>query len=216
MTLDPCASSAEIATFCKETKMNETDVKHYQVAYLYYVLQYPRAVISNITGYAVSTLSAWKKKALEWLDKAKSIFENGIIVANEFISKICGNAKEIIWETEKVYTPCAYIVEYFNKAGEFMNLKIGMTGRPLEQRMKEHLYNQKTNNGLTKIVVKHVFKCEDEDDAGSMECALRKHYRHKNNNADYIPNDRFSIQRFNLEDILSDERVKQASAMYCY
>lgn len=216
MFLDPCASNAEIAKFCKETKMSETDVKHYQVAYLYHVLQYPRALISNITGYAVTTLSAWKKKALEWVDKAKGIFEKGIIVANEFVSKICGNCKEIIWETEKVYSPCAYIVEYFDKAGEFMNLKIGMTGRPLEQRMKEHLYNQKTNNGLAKIVVKHVFRCEDEDDAGAMECVLRKHYRHKNNNADYVPNDRFNTQRFSLEDILNDDSIKVESARLCY
>lgn len=215
MKLDPCASTIEISNFCRETKMNETEVKHYQVAYLYHVLCYPRATISAITGYAVNTLSTWRKKALEWVDAAKRIFEKGVTVANEFISKVCGEGKQIIWEVEKVYDPCAYIVEYFNKKGEFMNLKIGMTSRPLEQRMKEHLYNQKTNNGLAQIVVKYAFKCEDGDDATIMESILRKYYRKKNNEVDYIPNDRFSSQHYS-DEILNDERIKQASAMYCY
>lgn len=216
MKLDPCASTIEISNFCRETKMSETEVKHYQVAYLYHVLQYPRATISAITGYAVNTLSTWRKKALEWVDAAKRIFETGVTVANEFISKICGEDKKIIWETEKVYDPCAYIVEYFNSKGEFMNLKIGMTARPLEQRMKEHLYNQKTNTGLAQIVVKYAFKCEDGDDATIMESLLRKHYRKNNDGADYIPNDRFSTQRFSLEDVMGDERIKRESALLCY
>lgn len=215
MTLDPCASNEEIIEFAKKAKMNPTDVKHAQVAYLTQVLKYPRLLVSNITGYAESTISTWKKKCLEWLNKAVDIFEKGIEIIDQFITKVCGDGNAVVWEAEKTDKPCAYIVEYFDKAGNFMNLKIGMSTR-IEQRMKEHLYNKKTNNGLAKIVVKYIFKCEDEDDAGAMECVLRKHYRHKNNNADYVPNDRFSTQRFNLEDILSDENIKYESARLCY
>lgn len=77
-TLDPYANETMIAAFAERTNMNPTEIKHLQVAYLYHVVGEARRWIADITGYAVSTLSSMRTKALNWVDKAKELFERAL------------------------------------------------------------------------------------------------------------------------------------------
>ena len=76
--IDCKANVDEIKVFARENRMNFTELRHSQVAYLYHVKGYPRRVVSEITGYAVSTLSGMWKKVLHLVDKARRIFEIGV------------------------------------------------------------------------------------------------------------------------------------------
>lgn len=210
-TLDPYANETMIAAFAERTNMNPTEIKHLQVAYLYHVVGEARRWIADITGYAVSTLSSMRTKALNWVDKAKELFEKGIEIVEQKV--VMPRTKRQIeyyedenYQCQRTNKPCAYIITMLGKANEYLNLKIGKAN-DAEKRFVQELKNQKTYPGLDKIVVNALFPCENEDDALTMENALRKFYKNLHNGIDYVRNDRFTQAVFSPEH-LKDRKIQ--------
>lgn len=192
-------------------KQTDTQVRHAQVIYLAKVLNKPADAIAHITGYCHGTVKAYIRKFEHLLDWAKKIFtkvkEEVVNIKNEVSYGLLELQERITWEVEPPTKPCAYLIEYFNKKGEFVWLKVGMTKRPLRVRVSEHLNDRGYKKaGCYRAVVKNYFECECGDDASTMENALRKYYRSQNNSADYLPLDRFTCQRYN-ETVMHDEKI---------
>lgn len=211
--IDCKANVDEIKTFARENRMNFTELRHSQVAYLYHVKGYPRRAISEITGYAVSTLSGMWKKVLHLVDKARRIFEIGVEKVQEayqFINRKFH--KEIEYECADTIKPCAYVVEHYDEYGNFLWLKTGKAKNALV-RFKQHFTDKAyKDESLGKIIVKALFPCENEDDALTMENALRKFYKNRNGGADFLPQDRFTRQHFAPEH-MADPKIQAQYAL---
>lgn len=210
-TLDPYANETMITAFAERTNMNPTEIKHLQVAYLYHVVGEARRWIADITGYAVSTLSSMRTKALGWVDKAKELFEKGIEIVEQKI--VMPRTKRQIeyyedenYQCQRTNKPCAYIITMLGKSNEYLNLKIGKANNA-EKRFAQELKNQRTYPGLDKIIVNALFPCENDDDALTMENALRKFYKNLHNGVDYVRNDRFTQAVFSPEH-LKDRKIQ--------
>jgi hypothetical protein len=183
-------------------KQNNIDVKHAQVIYLDKVMNKPIDEIAEITDYAESTIKRYIKKFAHLLSWAKEIFtktkQKLMGISYEFLGRI-------EWEVEKTYKPCAYIIEYFDEKDNFLWLKVGKTSQPLQNRVYQHL--NKDYKGIAyKAVIKNYFECNNDDDALTMENMLRKYYKQQNNEKDFLPLDRFTEQRYNLQ-VMQDKKV---------
>lgn len=211
--IDCKANVDEIKIFARENRMNFTELRHSQVAYLYHVKGYPRKAISEITGYAVSTLSGMWKKVLHLVDKARRIFEIGVEKVQEacqFINRKFH--KEIEYECADTIKPCAYVVEHYDEYGNFLWLKTGKAKNAFV-RFKQHFTDKAyKDESLGKIIVKALFPCENEDDALTMENALRKFYKNRNGGADFLPQDRFTRQHFAPEH-MADPKIQAQYAL---
>ena len=211
--IDCEANVDEIKIFARENRMNFTELRHSQVAYLYHVKGYPRRVVSEITGYAVSTLSGMWKKVLHLVDKARRIFEIGVEKVQEacqFIERKFH--KEIEFECADTVKPCAYVVEHYDEYGNFLWLKTGKAKNAFV-RFKQHFTDKAyKDESLGKIIVKALFPCENEDDALTMENALRKCYKNRNKGADFLPQDRFTRQHFAPEH-MADPKIQAQYAL---
>lgn len=211
--IDCKANVDEIKIFARENRMNFTELRHSQVAYLYHVKGYPRKAISEITGYAVSTLSGMWKKVLHLVDKARRIFEIGVEKVQEacqFIERKFH--KEIEYECADTVKPCAYVVEHYDEYGNFLWLKTGKAKNAFV-RFKQHFTDKAyKDENLGKIIVKALFPCENEDDALTMENALRKFYKNRNGGADFLPQDRFTRQHFASEH-MADPKIQAQYAL---
>lgn len=211
--IDCKANVDEIKIFARENRMNFTELRHSQVAYLYHVKGYARKAISEITGYAVSTLSGMWKKVLHLVDKARRIFEIGVEKVQEacqFIERKFH--KEIEYECADTVKPCAYVVEHYDEYGNFLWLKTGKAKNAFV-RFKQHFTDKAyKDESLGKIIVKALFPCENEDDALTMENALRKFYKNRNNGADFLPQDRFTRQHFAPEH-MADPKIQAQYAL---
>lgn len=210
-TLDPYANETMIAAFAERTHMNPTEIKHLQVAYLYHVVGEARRWIADITGYAVSTLSTMRTKALGWVDKAKELFEKGIEIVEQ---------KVVMPRTDRDFSyyddgnyqcchtskPCAYVISMLNEAGEQLWLKVGKAENA-EKRFRNELKDQKTYPGLKHIVINALFPCENDDDALTMENTLRKFYKKLHGGVDYVRNDRFTQAVFSPEQ-MEDKNIQ--------
>lgn len=211
--IDCKANVDEIKIFARENRMNFTELRHSQVAYLYHVKGYPRKAISEITGYAVSTLSGMWKKVLHLVDKARRIFEIGVEKVQEACQYIERKFhKEIEYECADTVKPCAYVVEHYDEYGNFLWLKTGKAKNAFV-RFKQHFTDKAyKDESLGKIIVKALFPCENEDDALTMENALRKFYKNQNNGADFMPQDRFTRQHFKAEH-MADPKIQAQYAL---
>lgn len=92
--------------------------------------------------------------------------------------------------------PTAYVVDFVDERGNVVFMKVGKTTR-FDLRMKEHL-TRYTN--IAKIIVRKVYTFATNEECEIMESLMRKYYKAKNNKADFVRNDRFSEQRFCVED----------------
>ena len=211
--IDCKANVDEIKIFARENRMNFTELRHSQVAYLYHVKGYARKAISEITGYAVSTLSGMWKKVLHLVDKARRIFEIGVEKVQEASQFIESKFhKEIEYECADTVKPCAYVVEHYDEYGNFLWLKTGKAKNAFV-RFKQHFTDKAyKDESLGKIIVKALFPCENEDDALTMENALRKFYKNRNNGADFLPQDRFTRQHFAPEH-MADPKIQAQYAL---
>ena len=211
--IDCKANVDEIKIFARENRMNFTELRHSQVAYLYHVKGYPRRVVSEITGYAVSTLSGMWKKVLHLVDKARRIFEIGVEKVQEACQYIERKFhKEIEYECADTVKPCAYVVEHYDEYGNFLWLKTGKAKNAFV-RFKQHFTDKAyKDESLGKIIVKALFPCENEDDALTMENALRKFYKNRNNGADFLPQDRFTRQHFESSH-MADPKIQAQYAL---
>ena len=206
--IDCKANVDEIKVFARENRMNFTELRHSQVAYLYHVKGYSRKTIADITGYAVSTLSGMWKKVLHLVEKARRIFEIGVEKVQEACQYIERKFhKEIEYECEDTIKPCAYVVEHYDEYGNFLWLKTGKAKNAFV-RFKQHFTDKAyKDENLGKIIVKALFPCDNEDDALTMENALRKFYKNQNNGADFMPQDRFTRQHFKVEH-MADPKIQ--------
>lgn len=207
-TLDPYATPEMVSAFAKKTNMNETEIKHLQVAYLYHVANEARRWIADITGYAVSTLSSMRSKALAWVDKAKALFERGIeIVEQTFTTPRTGKSISYYddgkYQCQRTDKPCAYVISMLDEWGVQRWLKVGKAENA-EKRFRNELKDKKTYPGIKSIVVNALFPCENEDDALTMENTLRKYYKKLNGGLDYVRNDRFTQAVFSPEQMEDD------------
>ena len=211
--IDCKANVDEIKIFARENRMNFTELRHSQVAYLYHVKGYPRRVVSEITGYAVSTLSGMWKKVLHLVDKARRIFEIGVEKVQEACQYIERKFhKEIEYECADTVKTCAYVVEHYDEYGNFLWLKTGKAKNAFV-RFKQHFTDKAyKDENLGKIIVKALFPCENEDDALTMENALRKFYKNQNNGADFMPQDRFTRQHF-IPEHMADPKIQAQYAL---
>lgn len=167
---------------------NDTTVRNAQIVYLHEVIKMTYADISKIVKLAVNTCSNYYHKFKIALGAmARKIFKIG---ATKRI--------DIITECELKKGDCAYIVEFFNEKDEFTYTKIGYSN-DVFRRMKEHI--DRTKYGTTKVVVKAIFYFTDEEQALTMENAIRKYYKDKNGKADFVKRDRFSQQRLQTEEL---------------
>lgn len=73
-------------------------------------------------------------------------------------------------------------------------------------RMKAHSRNGRYGD-YNKVVVYKCFTFEDKEQALTMENALRKFFKERNNCADYVKQDRFTAQRVD-DTMLADLQVK--------
>ena len=174
-------------------KYEDTDTKHLQVIYLAEVIHLTPKEISNYVDYAVSTIKTYIRKFADRLKEAKKLFK-------KVINHIKGSDYEIFLNGyERIVKPCAYIVKVYDDIGEYRWLKVGKA-KNLEQRMKGIASHGYKDTKVSKIIVQHVFECETEDDALTMENILRKFYKAKENSI-FVPNDRFENIEFDKNEI---------------
>ena len=163
----------------------DKETRNLQIIYLDNILKIAREKIAEITGLAISTIKKYCNKFLDLLDKAKRLFNNGLEKAR--LSKL---DEKIRWEVEPTEKPCGYCIEFYN-GKKLLWLKVGMTERPIRQRIKEHFayYSKKGFENLN-CVVKKLYEVNSHEMAEIIESALREVYK-KNHEDCFIKNDRF-------------------------
>ena len=164
-----------------------------QILYLRHELKLSLQRISEITHYAISTVSRVLKTYKERINEALELFFYD--VKKRFIPT---SADMVEWECEMVADgiPCAYVTEIYNN-DKRVCLKVGFSEH-MEDRMYAHATNKKY--GGNRVVVRKVYQFADVEQALTMENALRKYYKEKNNCADFIEKDRFTEQIPTIED----------------
>ena len=181
-------------------KYEDTNTKHLQVIYLSEVIHLTPKEISVYVDYAVSTIKNYIRKFADRLKEAKQLFK-------KVLNHIAGNDYDIFLNGyEKITKPCAYVIKIYDDCGFYKWLKVGKA-KNLEQRMKGIARHGYKDTNISQIEVMHVFECETEDDALTMENVLRKFYKAKANSI-FIPNDRFENIEFNKEEIENNSIIQ--------
>lgn len=195
-------------------KQNDIEVRNAQIVYLANECKMSAKEIAKYVDLAVSTIKSYIYKFANLLEKAKEFFgEQGKKVANRIKEKC--NVKDIV--TFDNCTPkvgdCAYIIEYFDSQHNFLFLKVGMTNN-IKRRINEHLRDySKKGIDTTYAVVKELHFAEDEEDALTLENLYRKHYKAIANNG-FIKRDRFSLVRYNKEELQKDIELQNKTRMF--
>ena len=184
---------------------DDTQTKRAQIIYLKYVRQETNEFISELTGYAVSTVRNYANKFFELLENAKELFKGSrktqmqkIKVDNHFI---ISEDKEIVVEcdTKNFYGDSEkfYLIRAFDKNGNRLFSKVGTTTRGILERMKEHLKSYK-ELGVVKIIIDRVWNCGNTPAEG-FESFFRAIYISKFAKH-FKKNDRFFDIDFNLNE----------------
>lgn len=194
-----------------DNSISDMKVKHAQVIYLRKVLKIASAKIAEITGYAISTIRNYITKFSSLLDWAKEIFNELKEIVEEKIEKVVEkkdlHCADIVADCEiNCPLPCAYIVEMFDAEGAQLWLKIGKA-KDILARTRQHFKSKTAGySAVATIIIRRCFYCNNEDDALTMENALRKHYKEKED-CGFIRNDRFSGCFYDKNDIDNDSRI---------
>ncbi len=159
-------------------------------------LNYPSKKIAELTRLTIATIKIYVKKFINLLEKAIRRFEQ---VVNEII--------ESISEKKAYFT---YIIDYYSNK-ELTNklaLKVGKTAREVDVRNEENEKTYAYTYNVDKVFgkVRKVYAFETEQDALIFEDTLRDFYA-RQENAIYIPNDRFINVEFNEEKLNADKKV---------
>lgn len=159
-------------------------------------LNYSSKKIAELTRLTIATIKIYVKKFINLLEKAIRRFEQ---VVNEII--------ESISEKKAYFT---YIIDYYSNK-ELTNklaLKVGKTAREVDVRNEEnektYAYTYKVDKVFGKV--RKVYAFETEQDALIFEDTLRDFYA-RQENAIYVPNDRFINVEFNEEKLNADKKV---------
>ena len=190
-TLDPFVSYRKV----------DPDTAHCQVVWLREVQKLTFNEIEQITGYAKSTVRIYAKQFVDLLDKAKTMFGSFAKKVVDFVFKkrvknnvFCNNTD--VFVDGKSY---AYVITLQGKDGSHC-LKVGKTTH-LQNRMK-----QIANQYKADVTVKVLYPCEGEEDALTMENALRKVYKSLYPSS-FVRQDRFYNVGFNLADFYNNKKV---------
>lgn len=191
----------------------DTETAHCQVVWLREVQQLTFSQIQQITGYAKSTVRIYAKQFVDLLNKAKTMFGSFAKKAVDFIFKnrvknnvFCSDTSvvknNVFCSDTSVFVdgkPYAYVITLQEKDGSHC-LKVGKSSH-LQNRMK-----QIANQYKADVNVKALYPCENEDDALTMENALRKVYKCLYPSS-FVRQDRFYNVSFNLSDFYEDKKV---------
>lgn len=181
----------EIKAFAEANDLDATEVRHAQVAYLYHIECIARSAISDITGYACSTLSSMRNKVYYLLDKAKAWFskteqaiKNAVVERTEDKIKQVGN-----W---------FYLMRFFN-SDKLVFSKIGTTERTVKERLNSHKrYYEKHALFIDDVIVDRIYDCGNIPPE-CFESKFRSYYIMKHPNT-WKKNDRFFGVEFDLEE----------------
>lgn len=197
-------------------KYNDVETRRMQVVFLRRVLKESYDVIVAVTGYAKSTAQSYQNKFSDLVEKAKAFFGNVVKEVKQVVKEVKAKAKR----TKKEYDHgFAYVIDFFYDNGKKAFLKIGKTClESVEKRANQYVthYNKKHDDApISAYKVRYFFKTNNEDDALTMENALRKHYKEQENSG-YLPQDRFLNGWFDLDELLNDEKVTAQYSLLGY
>lgn len=175
--------------------------KHLQIIYLREVDKWTPTQIAKIVDYTLATIRSYFYKFRNLLKEAKAFFKD--VAANTL---------------KKAEETSAYVIEFYYPNNKRAFLKIGMTTRKVEVRAKEYLkqWNSKHEQQLAYYSIRYVIPCgRSDDDAQTMENALRKHYK-QSDPAGYTPRDRFKNAIFSKTELLADAFIAQQYELLGY
>lgn len=168
---------------------DDASTRRLQVLYLYHKLGLPADKVAEIVGYAVTTVKQYLNKYAEKLQEALDLF----------FYKIRTRKGDVQWKCEEGVNdrPSAYVCEIYND-NERLFLKIGYSSKIVD-RMYAHSTNKRY--GGNRVVVSAVYYFDTEEQALSMENLLRKYYKEKGNEEDFVRKDRFTKQKPTKKDL---------------
>lgn len=108
-------------------------------------------------------------------------------------------AKNITWEVEPIKGNVHYLVYFYKKSGELLYAKNGKA-HDVANRIKHELCDEYAKYGAYSAKVVRVDYCGDDTTAATLEMAYRVELLYKNNPANWIPNDRWTTDVFNLRE----------------
>jgi len=176
---------------------DNADTRKMQVVFLYNVIKLTKEKIAEITKLAVSTVKNYCSKFKNLLEQAKKFFS--AVSADNKRHRKTNLDDRIKWEVLPIEKPCGYCLEFYS-GNQFLWLKVGMTARPVRERIKEHFgyYAEKGFENL-RCVVKELYEVNTPEMAEVTESALREVY--KRNHADaFLPKDRFLDVKYTAEE----------------
>ena len=176
---------------------DNADTRKMQVIFLYNVIKLSKEKIAEITKLAVSTVKTYCSKFKDLLEQAKRFFTQ--ITADNKRQRKTNLDDRITWEVLPIEKPCGYCLEFYN-GNKLLWLKVGMTERPIRERIKEHFtyYGKKGFNNL-RCVVKELYEVNTHEMAEVTESALREVYK-RNHPEAFIRNDRFLETHYTAEE----------------
>lgn len=189
-----------------------TEIQRLQVVYLRLVAHQSYNIISHITLYAVSTCRSYASKYSDLLEESKNYFYFEETIEKQVMSyeppirknNDVARNERIIWECESCEkgTPCAYICDIYDINANKLFMKVGFSSQ-VKRRMNEHIpyyMNNKFPKAST-LIVKYIFPFGTQEEALTMENFMRAYYRKKNEDKDFLKNDRFLTQSVTKKDI---------------
>jgi len=183
-------------------KQKDINVRNAQIVYMAKELEMTPSQIKKYVDLALSTIRNYIYKFEDMLDQAREWFGDKAKQLMNNLRKKCEDKNIITYECEKTKNPCSYIIEYFDSQRNFLFLKVGMTERPLNERIREHLRDY-VNLDATYAVVKEIHPATDKENAEIMESLYRQHYKKLENNG-FIKQDRFSMVRYDKQELEQD------------
>ena len=198
---------------CMTKILNEsTEIQRLQVVFLRLVANQSYKTISCITLYAISTCRSYASKYSDLLEESKKYFyfeedtENNVFSLPLPIRENNDIARKdrVIWECEsyKKGIPCAYICDIYDVNAQKLFMKVGYSSE-IKKRMNAHVpyYIDHNFPEASTLIVKHIFTFNSQEEALTMENFMRAYYRKKNNDEDFLKNDRFLAQEVTKKDI---------------
>lgn len=106
-------------------------------------------------------------------------------------------ANNIVWEASPLKGNVHYLVYFYKKDGSFLFAKSGKA-HEVVSRIKSELCDEYAQYGAYSAKVVRVDFCGDDKTAGHLEEAYRVELKFKHDYKYYVPNDRWTIDVFDL------------------
>lgn len=200
-------------------KQTDKEKRNAQIVYMAKVLNMKPAKIAQYVDLTRQTISGYIRKYADLLEKAKEWFTDKIEEIKEQISKR-KRIRKSKYDKYITYENCipkangclSYIIEYFDNKNNFLFLKVGMTTKPIQERIKQHFSEYKQQNA-TYAVVKELHYAEDKENAEILESLYRQYYKTIPNGG-FLRNDRFKNIRYNAKDLQNNIALMSRVSMF--